>query len=194
MRLNVFAGIEGTHQLVDSYIGGPNVAVPASSTNTPNQMLVFGPNIRETVELQDYDSIISAFFPDAAGKEEANIGVFKNGGPASPYVSLLQKAPVGTRFWFFKATDVNVAAELVKSMSDSLVSSNLNGRIQRLFGKPIETVEEAKDFIETQVSSVLETIATEVGASDWAPFDTGVYQGGANPEASPVLYRLYTKA
>jgi hypothetical protein len=182
MRTNFFIGVEGTHSLIRNAL--------ELGTNTGPFKTFMGPLARSMFD-EDHSTIINSLFADEllqGSFDECNIGMTRISAAGTMFNAMLDKAPSGSRVWFFKSPDNFETVELYSSFLKVAREKNI---VQRLTGVDETNVVNMYAEVTNRALIKLDAIATMFGASEWDNFDLNIFNG--SPRVSPVEVRLYTK-
>jgi hypothetical protein len=192
MKINIFIGIEGTHKLVDDMVGGSIVAAPNNTKVLEqfalnNILLVTGPVLKYPFENSNsMETILHNMFGIDDTKQVCNIGFF---GFSNTAAEVINRAPVGSRLWFFRPTDTLVTAECLIEMSTNCWQVG-NYRIIGEYGEAVTSVEQSTHHVNRRMAMLEEQAKTTLSSlylvNGWQPFNADLFNGGDSPPTSSI--------
>lgn len=182
MRVNIFVGIEGTHQLIgDLFDTHETVA-------SPKMAMFMGPEARS--HRDDSLETLLTFLFGGDVKDEYNIGVSRVGADGPLLEALLASCPAGTRVFFFKLTDT----EMSNQYQVRFLMAASNSIVERMTGVNKNSVQTAIDTISADSFAMLDASATRLDASpEWINFSELNYFDGSVPAESSIKVRVLVK-
>ena len=171
MRINYFAGIEGTHSLV--------FKVLEMDPRTNAVEMFMGPEARQRILTCSLEEILLWIFgSDKINSEELNIGISKTGANGSLFSQLWNISPAGSRVFFFKSSDDAVSLD---NHSSFLKFAPLSQeRLQMLTSMTYDELYATPNAFQettTRALTTLNEVADRYSASAWAPLDINAFFG-----------------